>query len=203
MRDQGPREGKGTSAAARRRVEIAMLELSGEVGYRAVTLDLLLSRGEVSVEQFKREFADLEACFAAAYEVEAEDLCTRMLDAAKQAGDWRAAIEAALTVVLRFAAARPRSARALVREVHVAGGDALAKHEEVLERLATAMGEECAAVAEELNVPRAPTFVVGAVEGVIAGHLERGEESELLASAPELMELIAAFFDGNESTATS
>ena len=120
-----------------------------------------------------------------------------MLAAAKQCTAIGAgAVEAALTVVLRFAAAQPAVARALVREVHVAGGDALAKHEEVLERLAAAMGEECTAPDNELTVPRAPTFIVGAVEGVIAGHLERGEESDLFASAPDLMDLIATFFVG-------
>lgn len=200
MQDQGPRDGKGTSAAIiRRRIETAMLELSGGLGYRAVTLELLLARSGGTAEQFQADFADLGACFAAAYEAEAEDLCAAMLTAAGEAGDWRPATEAALTTVLRFATARPQIARALVREVHIAGGTALAKHEELLERLAGAMGEECKATQSDLAVPRAPSFVVGAVEGVIAGHLDRGEERQLLAAAPELMDLITTFFVGRES----
>ncbi len=180
---------------------MAVLKLSGELGYRAVTLELLLSRSGATAQQFQADFADLEACFTAAYETEAEELCASMLAAAGEADSWRAATDAALTTVLRFAAARPEIARALVREVHIAGGAALAKHEELLERLAVAMGEGCKAPLGDLAVPRAPSFIVGAVEGVIAGHLDRGEEDRLLAAAPELMDLIATFFVGGGSDA--
>ncbi|HET9198866.1 MAG TPA: hypothetical protein VFN92_11510 [Solirubrobacterales bacterium] len=183
----------------RQRMETAMLELSGELGYRAVTLELLLARGGVSAEEFETHFTGLEDCFTAAYEAEADSLATAMLVEAKRAGEWRPGTEAALAVVLRFAAARPGVAKALVREVHVVGGAALAKHEEVLERLSAAMAEECEAPADDLAVPRAPSFIVGAVEGVIAGSLDRGESQQLLAATGELMELIATFFIGRES----
>lgn len=176
-----------------------MLELSGEVGYRSVTLELLLARSETTAEEFAAHFAGLDACFAAAYEAEAEALCAAMLAAAEQAGDWRAATGAGLNVVLRFAAEQPRVTKALVREVHVAGGPALARHEQILERLARAMGEGCKAPdAEKMTVPRAPSFIVGAVEGVIAGHLDRGEAPDLVSAAPELMDLIATFFVGDD-----
>jgi AcrR family transcriptional regulator len=200
MQDQGPRDGKGTSAAAaRRRIEIAMLELSGELGYRAVSLEQLLSRSGTTEDEFRAHFDDLEACFAAAYRAEAGDLCEAMLAAAGRAGDWRGATEAALNTALRFAAVRPAVAKALVREVHIAGGAALGTHEELLDRLARAMGEDCKAPPQEPAVPRAPSFIVGAVEGVIAGHLERDEAPELLDAAPELMDLIATFFIGRKS----
>lgn len=175
-----------------------MLELSGEVGYHSVTQDLLLSRSGATAEEFSANFTDLEACFAAAYEAEAEELCDAMLAAAAEADDWRAATEAGLTTVLRFAADRPQIAKALVREVHIAGGTTVAKHEELLERLAKAMGEGCKDPHAEMSVPRAPNFIVGAIEGVISGHLDRGEAQGLLATAPELMDLIAIFLIGDE-----
>lgn len=175
-----------------------MLELSGEVGYHSVTLELLLSRSEATVEELAANFADLEACFAAAYETEAEDLCDAMLAAAGEAEDWRSSTEAGLKTVLRFAADRPQTAKALVREVHIAGGTTVAKHEELLERLARAMGRECKDPSAEMSVPRAPNFIVGAIEGVISGHLDRGEARELLGTAPELMDLIAIFLIDRE-----
>jgi AcrR family transcriptional regulator len=200
MEDQEPGGDRGTGGARlRERIEIAMLELSGEVGYRCVTLEQLLARSGASAADFEASFADLGACFAAAYEVEADALAEEMLEAARRAGEWRSATEAALSVVLRRAAARPAIAKALVRQAHVAGGAALAKHEEVLERLSTALGEECGAPTDHFVVPRAPNFVVGAVEGVIAGHLDRDQSQELLGAAPELMDLIATFFVGGEA----
>jgi AcrR family transcriptional regulator len=200
MQEQGPGDGKGTSGLpARGRIETAMLELSGEVGYRSVTLELLLSRSGAASEEFSASFTDLEACFAAAYEAEAESVCAAMLAAAGTGRDWRAATEAALNIVLELAAERPTIARALVREVHIAGGVVVARHEELLARLARAMGEDCRHSTSEMSVPRAPSFIVGAVEGVISGHLDRGEAEELLTAAPELMDLIAIFFVGRES----
>lgn len=173
-----------------------MLELSGQIGFRAIDLEALLVRAGAGAEQFDAWFADLEACFTSAYEVEADAVCEAMVAESKGALDWRDGTEAALGVVLRFTAARPDVARALVREVHVVGGEALAKHEEVLERLATAIGEQCQPPAADASLPWAPSFIVGAVEGVISGHLDRREEAELLDAAPELMDLIAAFFVG-------
>ena len=200
MDDQGPDAGKGTSGGlVRQRMALAMLELSGELGYRAVTLELLLSHCGAGVEDFEASFADLESCFIAGYTAEADSLCRAMLTEAKRAGEWRKGTEAALNVALELASARPLIAKALVREVHVVGGEALRKHEEVLGRLAVAMGEECEAPADDLVVPRAPSFIVGAVEGVIAGSLDRGESAHLLSAAPELMNLIATFFIGRES----
>jgi len=180
-----------------------MLELSGEIGYRAVTVEQLLDRGEVSAEQYERRCGDLESCFAAAYEAEAEALCAAMLAAAKEAGEWREGVRAALMTLLRFAAERPAVANALVREVHVVGGAALVKHEELLERLTVAIERGCDVPADELaTVPRAPSFVVGAVEGVIAGRLVRGERDDLQAVAAELMYLIVASFLGAEEAAS-
>ena len=198
MDEQGPEAGKGTGADAnaRRRTERAMLELSGQVGFRAIDLEALLVRSGAGPEQFGSWFADLEDCFTAAYELEADALCDAMLGESRGALDWRDGTEAALNVVLRFTAARPDVARALIREVHVVGGAALDKHEEVLERLAAAMGEQCVPPVGGTSLPWAPSFVVGAVEGVISGHLDRGETEELLAAAPELMDLIATFFEG-------
>lgn len=201
MEEQGPEAGKGTGAdaGARRRTERAMLELSGEVGFRAIDLELLLTRSRVGAEQFHSWFSGLEGCFTAAYKAEADALCEAMLAASREAQGWREGTEAALTVVLRFTAARPEVARALVREAQVVGGASLAKHEEVLERLASAVGGQCEPPDTAIALPRAPSFIVGAVEGVIAGHLDRGEEAELLAAAPELMDLIATFFAGNQA----
>jgi len=180
-----------------------MLELSGEIGYRAVTVARLLDRGEVSVEQYESQFSDLESCFAAAYAAEADALCEAMLAAAKAAGGWREGVRAALLTVLRFAAERPGVANALVREVHVVGGAALLKREEVLERLTVAIERGCDIPGDELAaVPRAPSFVVGAVEGVIAGRLARGETDDLPLVASELMYLIVASFLGAEEAAT-
>jgi AcrR family transcriptional regulator len=187
----------GDVAFARGRCEVAMLGLSGEIGYRCVTVEQVLARSGVGLEQFKAEFGDLEGCFVAAYEAEADVLCEAMLDAAGRAGDRRAAIRAAMETLLGFFAERPMVGRALIRDVHVVGGDALAKHEEVLARLTAAISKGARLPEEQLGWTS--TFVVGAVEGVVAARLARGETDEMLGLLPELMYLIVASYEGSEA----
>lgn len=174
-----------------------MLQLSGEIGYRAVTVEQVLSHSGVSREQFEAEFGDLESCFVAAYEAEADVLCEAMLEAAGRADGWRAGTRAALETLLRFVAERPAVARALIRDVHVVGGDALLKHEEVLARLSTAVGRSAELPEEQLAWTS--SFIVGAVEGVLTARLARAETGGLLSLLPELMYLIVASFEGREA----
>lgn len=163
-----------------------MLELSGERGYANLTVEALLERSETSRELFEAQFfGDLDACFAIAYELEAEALCAAVVGAIEASADWRGAAEAGLTTVLGYAAERPAVAKALVYEVHVAGGVALAKHGEVIERL-TAVVEGCESP-ETMSI--ASSFVVGAVEGVISARVSRGEAEGALEALPELTEL--------------
>jgi AcrR family transcriptional regulator len=201
MHEQGPGAGKRPidAAHARGRCEVAMLELSGEIGYRAVTVEQVLSHSGVSLEQFEAEFGDVESCFVAAYEAEADVLCEAMLNAAGRAEDWRSCTRAALETLLRFVAERPAVARALIRDVHVVGGEALAKHEEVLARLGAAIGT--GRELPEEQVAWTASFIVGAVEGVVTSRLARGETDDMLALLPELMYLIVASFEGRDAAA--
>jgi AcrR family transcriptional regulator len=199
MPEQGPGAGKQPidAALARGRCEVAVLELSGEIGYRAVTVEQVLSHSGISREQFEVEFGDLESCFVAAYEAEADVLCEAMLDAAGHAARWRDGMRAAVETLLRFVSDRPAVARALLRDVHVVGGAALVKHEEVLARLTAAIGSGGGLPEEQLGWT--PSFIVGAVEGVVASRLARGATDDLQALVPELMYLIVASFEGREA----
>jgi AcrR family transcriptional regulator len=201
MQEQGPGAGKRRidAALARGRCEVAVLELSGEVGYRAVTVEQVLSHSGVSLEQFEAEFGDLESCFVAAYEAEVDVLCEAMLEASACTEGWRAGARAALETLLRFVSERPAVARALIRDVHVVGGAALTKHEEVLGRLALALGKESDLPEEQLAWTA--SFIIGAIEGVISGRLARGETEDLQELVPELMYLIVASFEGRDAAA--
>jgi AcrR family transcriptional regulator len=208
MEDQGPGAGKRTIASGRgkecrdrRRIMAAVLSLSGEIGYRQVTVRKVLAHGGGDVRQFYSHFHNLEGCFAAAYDAEAERLCTTLVDAAAAASGWRERTHAVLTGLLGFAAERPPVARALLCEVQVAGGDALVKRDEVLERLTAAIGcpSQEAAEAGFPPTPFTHAFVVGAVEGLICSRLVRGEAEELPAAAPDLMFLIVSVCLGRDA----
>lgn len=176
-----------------------MLELSRKIDYRATTLRELVISGEMAAED-DCPLSERESSFAEVYSVEAEALCAAMLDAARRQSSWRQGVHAALTMLLHFAAERPAIANALFREVYVVGGPALEKREEIVGRLTAAL-ESGSEAAEEaaIGIPHPARFVIGAVEGVIAGHLSRGQAERLPGVGPELTRFIIASFLGIEA----
>jgi hypothetical protein len=177
-----------------------MLELSRKIDNRAITARELIISGEVGIEE-DVELRERESCFAEVYAGEAEALCVAMLDAARREGSWGEGVGAALSILLEFAAERPTVANALFREVYVVGGPALAKREEVVGRLTAALEGSCEEPVDEVVAPRPARFIVGAVEGVIAGHLSRGQAQRLPRIGPELTRFVIAAFRGMEAAA--
>ncbi len=200
MQDKGPgaNPDKRTIAAVamRRQIMTATLSLAGEVGFGKLTVDKVIARAGCGRSTFYTHFPDVAVCFAAAYEREAEGLCKGMIDAIAGAGDWRDAVRAALTELFRFVAERRQIASALFRELYSAEGSRR-KHDEVVERLIAAIEGTCTRPAGRAPTfePIAPTFVVGAVEGVVCSRLARGDHEQLPGTLPELMYLIVSLLD--------
>jgi AcrR family transcriptional regulator len=207
MQEQGPAASgrKITEAQSRKRrhdrerIMDAALSLAGEIGYDRLTVRKVLAHGGGHVGQFYAEFDNIGDCFANAYTLEAERLCTAMLGAAEAAGDWREGTRAALVELFRFAAEKPLVARALLCEVYVAGDAALAKHDEVLERLALKLdrGFRQRTGVARASAPIAPVFLVGAVEGLVRVRLAADKIDRLTADLPELMYLLVGPFLGD------
>jgi AcrR family transcriptional regulator len=209
MQDQGSGAAKTTTSAARQRsgarereratIAAAMLSLSGELGYSRTSVLRVAERSGVSVGQFYFHFPNRAGCFAAAYEAEAEALCTEMLAAAARQSGWRFGLRAALERLFAFALERPAVAQAILSEVYVAGGDALVKHEEVLERLSHAVDSARREIpSRQAPPPVTATFMVGAGEEFLRAGLTGTEPERLWASQGELMQLIVAPYLGDE-----
>jgi len=179
----------------------AVLLLSGEVGYRGLALADVADRAGIEVEESSSDFPDLASCFAAAYEAEAEALAAALVQLAAAAGDWRRGFRAAITALFRFAAEYPATTKALFREVHVAGGAALARRDEIVDRLSTLIERSWRASFPELPEPSpvAASFVVGVIEGVLRGRLLRGGDIDRDQLVSELMFLIVGSFMGSDA----
>lgn len=176
-----------------------MLELSRKIDSRAITVRELIISGEAGIVD-DPELRERECCFAEVYDGEAEALCVAVLDAAHREENWSESVGAALRTLLEFAADRPLVANALFREVYVIGGPALVKREEVVSRLTAALEGSCEGLDDEMiTVPRPARFIVGAVEGVIAGHLSRGQAERLPSIGPELTRFVVAALRGIEA----
>jgi AcrR family transcriptional regulator len=171
----------------RARIERSMLLRSGELGYQRASVQSVVEEHGGSDEQFYLHFADKAECFAIAYERAIERLCQEMLPYIGADEPCESRVEAALTRLAEMATAEPTLAKALFIEVHVAGGPALAKRQEVAERLSRAIDSACREPElRHTSPPMTAEFIVGIVDQAIASALAREAPGELEDAIPEL-----------------
>ncbi len=112
-----------------------MLALAGEQGYERASVQTLLDRAGVDRQDFYDDFASKRDCFDRAYEEAAAALEAEVLAAAPTTG-WEGQLRAGLGRLLELLDANPPLGRALLVEVHQAGGRALARRRLAMERAA-------------------------------------------------------------------
>jgi len=177
-----------------------VLHVVGELGYRGASVRAVLEYSGGHRRQFYDHFDSLEDCFAQAYGAWIDRLGVFLLEAAVAAGGWRAAVRDGMIALFRFVEQRPEISRALFVEVQIAGGPALTKHDEAVERLADLLD----GVRAEIEPGEAPpdstgTFVVGGVEAALCNALAAGEMGRLWDALPELMHLIVGTYLGKDA----
>ena len=177
----------------------AMLLSVGARGYEKATVQEVLDRSGISRERFQRRFGGKEACFAQAYETAADRICAEVLEAARGAESWRAGFRAALARLLRSVAEQPLAAKALLIEVRAARGQAWAKHQQAIERLAAAVDS---ARQDRDATPTATAltaqFVVGAVEEAICVEIGAGRTATVERLLPDLTHLAVLNYFGED-----
>jgi AcrR family transcriptional regulator len=168
----------------RGRLLSAMGAAVGELGYASVAVADVIGRAGVSRKTFYEHFANKEACFLAAYDLEVDALLAAIGEAIDGAApDWIAAAAAGTRRYLEELAARPAFARTFLLEVLAAGPDALERRAAVHRRFVHQLEVVHAAARRDLpELPPAPAHVfaacVGAVNELVTAHLvEHGAES--------------------------
>lgn len=181
------------------RIMEAMLTASGEVGYRNVAIRHVLECYGGYRLQFYRHFDDKADCYAAAYEAEVERLYAALIGAADEESSWCAGLQAALESLAGFIDERPALARGLLTEVHVAGGPALKKREEVFERFSCVL-DRARRETESRHSPPPVTapFMIGAIEESAAEALANGEPERFALTIPELTRMAAVAYFGDD-----
>jgi AcrR family transcriptional regulator len=176
------------------------LHVVGEMGFRGASVRAVLEFSGGHRKQFYDHFDSLEDCFAQAYEAWIGRLGVNLIEAAVAAEGWRAGVRAGMVRLLQFVVDRPQIARSLFVEVQIAGGAALAKHDEAVDRLAGLLDS----VRAELDPDQAPPettgiFVVGGVEAGLCDALAARETNRVWDSLPELMHLIVGSYLGKDA----
>jgi AcrR family transcriptional regulator len=177
----------------------AMLLTVGARGYDKASVQEVVERAGISRRTFQRRFESKEACFARAYEEAADRLCRDLLAAGRGEESWRDGFRAALAELLRTVAEQPLLAKALLIEVRAARGEAWAKHQQTVERLAAAVDTARAAPGAKGSASEMTAqFVVGAIEESICVEIGAGRTAKVERLLPDLSHLAVISYFGED-----
>jgi AcrR family transcriptional regulator len=175
-----------------------MLDSVGAHGYEATSVQSVLDRAGLYRQAFYDDFASKEDCFLQAYRAGIERVEATAAAAASAAADWQGQLRAGLGALLALLDAEPDFGRALVVEVHAAGGP-------VLDLRAEAMTRACAFLdrprgEKPAEAPRiAPEAIAFGIHTVLHGRLAAHEDGAFSPLLGELMYVAVLPYYGVET----
>jgi AcrR family transcriptional regulator len=167
---------------ARERIALAMVEMAGNHGIAAVSVESLCARAQVNSSHFDRCFADLEDCFLTLHDELVADLCDRVTAAYEAAASWHDRMWAAGWAAMRFLQENPLRARFLLVAVNGAGSGAQERRDRIVRRCADLLDGGRGESAKRGPTSRCTAEIAaGAIYGTVLvklqdGAIERGEE---------------------------
>jgi AcrR family transcriptional regulator len=186
-------------AVQRERLLAAMIGAVTENGYRALTVQNVLTRAGISRPTFYEQFEDKEDCFLAAFDASAARMRKRIEAAVAEAGPgWREGLRGGIAALLRFIVEEPEEARTVIVEARASSQAGLQRRDELLDRFAACIDD---LIREELDEPPsaiAAAGVVGGIESVLYSRLQKGETDDLEALLPSLMYFAVLSYAGRE-----
>jgi AcrR family transcriptional regulator len=187
--------------AKRQRILAAMLAVVGEQGYERASVQAVLERAGLYRQAFYDEFASKADCFGSAYEQAAAAVEAEVRAAAAAEDGWQAQLRAGLGRLLDLLDEDPLLGRALLVEVHPAGGRALARRGLAMER-AAAFLERGRYEGEGEAPPLAPEAIAAGIHSVLHARLAnaRGGLRELRG---ELMYVAVLPYRGADAAAAA
>ena len=175
-----------------------MLETVGAVGYDAASVRAVLDRTGLYRQAFYDNFPDKHTCYLEAFDFGVAEIEGSIAEAIAQEGTWRGRLREGLGALLERFDAEPDWGRALVVEVHAAGGDALAKRAMVMKRAIDFVADG-AAEGNEAAPPMAPQGVVAGIHAMVHARLATGVDGGFRALLPEFMYFAVLPYYGNEA----
>jgi AcrR family transcriptional regulator len=161
----------------------------GSEGYEHTSVRTVLARTGVYRQAFYDNFTDKDDCCLQAYDLGVERVEALLVEAAAGKESWTDQLRAGLGALLAFLDAEPDVGRALVVEVHTAGGEALAKRAGAMQRLTDFVdrAREAAADAGESPPPIAPEGVTAGIHALIHSRLAAKADGGFRELLPEFM----------------
>lgn len=185
--------GKHLPAEERRAVIVeTVLELAAEGNPAEITTAAIAERMRLTQGALFRHFQSKDAVWSAVMEWVAERLLLLVSRAMKGASTPLAALEAAFTANVRFAAEHPGAPRLLFSELQRTGESvprdiarALMKRYPERLRLIVEEGKERGEIRNDVSSEAAAHLLIGVVQGLVLQSLLSGDAQAMLRLAPE------------------
>jgi AcrR family transcriptional regulator len=188
--------------AKRDKILDAMLDVVGEQGYEHASVQTVLARAGLYREAFYDEFASKEECFARAYEAAADRIEAEVRAAGGATRrDWEAELRAGLGRLLEILDGDPGLGRALLVEVHPAGGRPLERRQLAMERAASFLERGRATGIGEAPA-LAPEATAAGIHSVLHARLASGRGG-LCGLLGELMYVAVLPYGGTDGAAAA
>jgi TetR/AcrR family transcriptional regulator len=183
-------------ADQRARLIAAVPPVVAEHGYETMSVADLVKRAAVSRNAFYNNFADKQACFAAAHEAGHERLLATLSEACDGAAGGEERVERSLGSGLVMLAAEPNLARMLFVEAPSSAGEEVAlRHHEWLRRYAELLRSAFAPAAPEPGpIGDVDEVIVGGIASQVAGEVLQGRAAELRDRTEHFVNYILAFY---------
>ena len=198
----GPRRLPGdlVRAIQRERLLVGMLRAVSELGYRVTNVQDVIERAGVSRPTFYEHFSNKDDCFLAAFDTSAARLRTQVETASDAGGDcWRERLRLGFNALLDFAEAEPEAARVVIVEARAATPDAALRRVALIDDFATCIDTKVRELLPAGTTHSAVTAsgVVGGVESLLYGRLNKGQMDDLPSLLPSLMYFAVLPYEGH------
>jgi AcrR family transcriptional regulator len=181
----------------RARIIGAAIAVFAKRGYRATTIDNIVSAAGSSVGGFYGLFEGKEDCFLQTYETVIADARLRVEAGVPSNGSWESQLIAALIAILRAMEDDPFAARVAVVEVQTAGLVALERHQETLSSIVPFLRRGRSLLPSGNSLPpRLEDASIAGAAWLLRHRLVRGEDKGIITLLPECSAVLAGSYLG-------
>jgi AcrR family transcriptional regulator len=177
-------------ANQRERLLAAMVATSTEKGYEATRVADLVTLSGVSRKAFYEHFADKEDCFLATLDEILTAAVAITASRLENGGSWEERARRGLASFVELVVDQPAAARLCMVEAYAAGPRAIARMDEAIAGFGALMRRAFEEMPERQGMPEEMIgAMVGGFRKIIHTRLQRGDERELTALVPDLLEV--------------
>jgi AcrR family transcriptional regulator len=181
--------------AQRLRLALAMIEAIAENGYRATRVADVIARAGVSRKTFYEHFANKQDCLLVTYDLVAEEGMRRVERAYLETEGWPERVEAGIRALFEGSIENPGALRLGLVEIGAVGPAGIERRERSIDRYVTFMRAGLELAPGEGTISEMTLkAIIGGVNRVLYRRRLRGEDAQLLAIVPDLVNWSTSYY---------